>query len=50
MQAAAIRNARRYYASAIAGRWENWLQQNEQRMKGLEEKPVNVVSLKQRVV
>ncbi|HFF9179802.1 TPA: glycosyltransferase [Klebsiella pneumoniae] len=50
MQAAAIRNARRYYATAIAGRWESWLQHNEQRMKEQEEKPLNVASLKQRVV
>ncbi|STT53671.1 glycosyl transferase [Klebsiella pneumoniae] len=46
MQAAAIRNARRYYATAIAGRWESWLQHNEQRMKEQEEKPLNVASLK----
>ncbi|MFK1684852.1 glycosyltransferase [Klebsiella pneumoniae] len=50
MQAAAMRNARRYYATAIAGRWESWLQHNEQRMKEQEEKPLNVASLKQRVV
>ena len=50
MHSAAIRNARRYYATAIAGRWESWLQRNEQRMKEQEEKPLNVASLKQRVV
>ncbi|MBM0887492.1 hypothetical protein JQN32_25455, partial [Escherichia coli] len=37
MQAAVIRNVRRYYATVIAGRWESWLQHHEQRMKEQEE-------------
>ncbi|MGR7085078.1 glycosyltransferase [Klebsiella aerogenes] len=50
MQAAALRNARRYCANAIAQRWEQWLQQNEQRISAEGQQGPNVVSLKERVV
>jgi hypothetical protein len=32
MQQAALRNAQRYYASAIAGRWAAWRQASERQL------------------
>ena len=52
MQQAALRNAQRYYGSAIAGRWAAWLQTSERQLdagaergNGLEKKRPRVVNV-----